>query len=330
MKDFFISVAICTYNGELFIEEQLESILKQTIPVDEIVIGDDGSVDDTVARVDKLLCSSNISYRIIPNEKNLGYRKNFENVISHTKGNIIFLCDQDDVWIENKVEIMLQHFVKNSKCLLVFSDGYLVDQHLNELKLSLWDSVYYNKKKGAFSSWWDLFLNGYYVTGAAMAIRRELFEKAYPFSDIWQHDGWLAIFASVFGEIEEERTKLIKYRQHSKNQIGAQTSHSLKEQIKIQKEILRKGAEAQKKGHDLTYRRYVEVLERCGSSLDKEKKLQLNRAILYRKKMKILSKKKKIRSIRIILNCWLNGDYKRYCKKELGTMLGDLIFLFIS
>lgn len=329
MKKDFVSVAVCTYNGELYIEEQLNSILHQTVPVDEIVIGDDGSEDGTIIKAEKILSAGNISYKIIKNEKNLGYRKNFENVILNTRGNIIFLCDQDDVWLENKVDVMLRHFESNSKCLLVFSDGYLVDETLAELPLSLWEAVYYNKKKIEAASWWELFLGGYYVTGAAMAVRRELFDKAYPFSDIWQHDGWLAVYASVFGEIEEEPFKLIKYRQHGKNQIGADSNRTLRAQIKKKKEIIKKGAAVQKEGHDFMYKRYIELMHRCGENLDKEKKKQLKEVVVFGRKMKALSNRKRIKSIRIIMNCWKHGDYKRYCKKSLGTMLGDLIFLFV-
>ena len=190
--------------------------------------------------------------------------------------------------------------------------------------------MYYNKKKRSFASWWDLFLNGYYVTGAATAIRRELFEKAYPFSDIWQHDGWLAIFASLFGEIEEESAKLIKYRQHAKNQIGAESSHSLKAQISGKLEIIKKGAEAQSQGHDLTYKRYKELIMRSGENLDREKRKKLKNAIIFRRRIKKLSGKKKMKSMRIILNSWIRGDYKRFCKKSFGTMMGDCIFLFLK
>ena len=120
MKKYSISVAICTYNGEQFIESQLESICSQNYPVDEIVICDDGSTDKTVQKANDFLKEHFQEYRIIENQQNLGFRKNFEKAIGITQGEIIFLCDQDDVWKKDKVEKMVEAFQVNDKCLMVF------------------------------------------------------------------------------------------------------------------------------------------------------------------------------------------------------------------
>src|SRR6266542_888200 len=108
-----ISVAIGTYNGEKFLNVQLESILQQTIPVHEIIVCDDHSGDDTI----NILREFEVSYpsllKIFANEKNLGVVKNFEKAISLCTGNIIFLADQDDVWNNNKVESVLNFFRNN-------------------------------------------------------------------------------------------------------------------------------------------------------------------------------------------------------------------------
>ena len=106
-KRMRISVAICTYNGEKYIREQLESILNQEYSVDEIVVGDDGSSDRTIEVAEKILKTSDVSYRILRSTTNIGYRKNFERTIAATKGEIIFLSDQDDVWKRNKVKVVM-------------------------------------------------------------------------------------------------------------------------------------------------------------------------------------------------------------------------------
>ena len=100
-----ISVAIATYNGQEFIKEQLLSILNQTMPVDEIVICDDQSSDDTVRIIQELLCDKIYLYQ---NEKNLGNKLNFKKAPSYCKGDYIFLCDQDDIWKPNKVQTMIE------------------------------------------------------------------------------------------------------------------------------------------------------------------------------------------------------------------------------
>src|SRR5687768_2514416 len=100
-----ISVALCTYNGAKFIAEQLESICKQTTPPNEIVICDDGSTDDTIACIDRVKKNHPaIDWKIKRNTANLGYVKNFEQAVLLTTGDIVFLSDQDDVWLPEKVQ----------------------------------------------------------------------------------------------------------------------------------------------------------------------------------------------------------------------------------
>ena len=101
-----ISVAMTTYNGEKYVKEQLESILEQTKPVDEIVIMDDKSTDETVEIIKKIQEKSEVNIILEVNKENVGYIENFRRAIKKTKCYIIFLCDQDDVWYKGKVEVM--------------------------------------------------------------------------------------------------------------------------------------------------------------------------------------------------------------------------------
>ena len=123
-----LSVALCTYNGELFLKQQLDSILQQELPVDEIVICDDGSTDNTINIIEsykqkyqypRFICKQNI--------KNKGVRKNFEYAISLCSGDIIFLSDQDDIWLNQKTKDIVNFFNENPKVNLVFTDAILID-----------------------------------------------------------------------------------------------------------------------------------------------------------------------------------------------------------
>ena len=105
-----ISIAMTTYNGSRFLEQQLKSLLRQTKKADEIIIVDDGSSDDTVAIIKKYLNVSNTRIKLYINEVNLGVFKNFEKAISLCKGDIIFCCDQDDVWQFDKIEKHINNF----------------------------------------------------------------------------------------------------------------------------------------------------------------------------------------------------------------------------
>nr|WP_296155053.1 glycosyltransferase family 2 protein [uncultured Blautia sp.] len=330
MKKHYISVAMCTYNGEKYVAEQLKSILNQNHPVDEIVIGDDGSTDRTVEIIEEILKTSKVKYKIIQNETNLGYRKNFENVIANTKGDIIFLSDQDDVWLEEKVKTLINDLEQDEQYMLVFSDAYIVDSTLNKMSESLWDSVCYNNNRRRFNNWTEMLCSGYYVTGATVAFRRALFEKAYPFSDLWHHDGWLAMFASLYGKIYEEKEKLILYRQHADNQIGAITENSLREKIKNKIIILKKISKNQRVGRSTNAQRYRELYERI-KMLDNNKDVYvIKNCVEAQNVMTQIGNVNKIRSLKVIIDCCLKGYYKKYRKKPFGFCMGDIISCFIS
>lgn len=329
MQNSKVSVAICTFNGAAYIEQQIKSIIDQTRQVDEIVIGDDGSTDDTLKIAEKILLKSDIQYKIIQNNENLGYRKNFEKVIKYTSGDIIFLCDQDDIWIKNKVEIMLRHFENNPRCMLVFSDAYIVDNNLNKRDISLWESMYYKKKSKKLGGL-DLLLSGCYVTGAAAAIHRRLYEKAYPFSEIWYHDAWLAVLGAIYGDIEEEPQKLIMYRQHGNNQVGVEYDKGLRNWIRQKKSIIHRGAKWQKNVYFTNVKKYNELLNKIKNDASPQKIEKIRCAMKFNESMGKLTKKHKWKSIKIIISNFLCGNYKYFTKKSCGVMFGDILFLFID
>src|SRR6476620_1984679 len=123
-----ISVAMCTYNGGRFISEQLQSIIDQELPVDEIVICDDGSKDDTFAVIEKFQTTFPGLIKLHINEVNLRVNKNFEKAISLCKGDFIFLSDQDDVWRKDKTKKILEVFEANPQLEGVFSNGDLITE----------------------------------------------------------------------------------------------------------------------------------------------------------------------------------------------------------
>lgn len=215
-----ISVAMCTYNGEKYIEEQLLSIINQSYQPDEIIICDDCSTDNTVQKAESILSHWNGSNKILKNEHNLGFKKNFQKAISLCHGDIIFLSDQDDVWNLEKIEIMMQEFQKDSTISLVFHDAELVDEHLQSLQPSFWRILNFDSESFLKQDYTRL-LAGNVVQGSAAAFRRNIFEKAYPFPDEAVHDEWLGLVACLFGKIVPLSNQLMKYRQ-GHNQIGGE------------------------------------------------------------------------------------------------------------
>lgn len=122
------SVAMCTYNGARYIEEQLRSIINQTVPVGEIVICDDRSTDNTIEIIEKVAKEVSTPIHVYVNEMNLGCVANFEKAIHLCKGDIIFLSDQDDLWMQDKVEVITNWFKLHPTMNVVFSDAILIDE----------------------------------------------------------------------------------------------------------------------------------------------------------------------------------------------------------
>ena len=121
------SVALCIYNGIEFLAKQLDSIIRQTKPVDEIIICDDGSTDSTCNLVRQYIKECPVRIRLIVNPVNIGYTLNFEQAISFCSGDIIFLSDQDDIWMSHKVETICRFFEAHEDKEFVFTDAELVN-----------------------------------------------------------------------------------------------------------------------------------------------------------------------------------------------------------
>lgn len=201
-----ISIALATYNGEKYITEQLESILPQLAPEDEIIISDDGSTDRTLEIIAGF-CSPQIH---VYKNAGKGVINNFENAIRHTAGDIIFLCDQDDVWHADKVTIIKKYFTLTNARLIV-SDAYVTDESLNIIEASFF------KLMNSGSGFAKNFIKNTFL-GCCMAFRKELKQIVLPFPDkIPMHDSWLGLLAELNGKVLFIPEKLIYYRRHGNN-----------------------------------------------------------------------------------------------------------------
>lgn len=227
-----ISVAMCTFNGEKYIKEQIESIINQSCMPDEIVICDDCSKDNTVNIIKEILDNWSGNVNLVENEKNLGYRKNFEKAISLCKGDIIFLSDQDDVWNKNKIKIMSKVLNASSNAILAFHDVEVVDENLNLIKKSFWKLLRFDYQKFLQNDFRRIF-EGNVVQGSACAFRKELFYYAKPFPEAAIHDEWLGLVALAKGNIIPVNKSLAKYRQSGNNAIGAGSVSLLKKITKL-------------------------------------------------------------------------------------------------
>lgn len=219
-----ISVAVCTYNGEKFLRQQIDSILNQTLKVDEIVVCDDGSTDKTSQILGDYQKKFPEIFRIYINEKNLRSVKNFEKAVSLCTGEIIFLSDQDDVWEKNKVEAFDTFFTLNKQTDVLCSNGHIINENNQKQDLyTVWDVpefLYANKQE---IDYFKIFATiGNFATGAAMALRKSILSQILPFPNIegLHHDEWIALTSSEQKKFAFLNEKLFSYRIHNEQQVG--------------------------------------------------------------------------------------------------------------
>lgn len=221
-----ISVALCTYNGAAWLPQQLQSIEEQTLRPNEMVICDDDSSDATVELLQQLPNNFSEDIRIYKNSAQLGPRKNFEKAIGLCTGDIIFLCDQDDVWMPDKVAEMADYLQAHPEAHGVFCNGRLMDEAGNELGETMWDALYFEQPLRATTTpenlLYYLLLNGNIATGTALCFRKECVEKIMPLPEIqglW-HDHWIALVLAAQKSLHFIDTPLLSYRIHGAQQVG--------------------------------------------------------------------------------------------------------------
>ena len=208
-----ISVVLAAYNGEKYICAQLSSVLSQLGENDEVIVSDDNPAGKTKEAVESLGDS-----RIIYTEgEGKGVIRNFENALCKAHGDIIFLCDQDDVWLPGKVDTVTAAI--QSGCDLVLHDASVTDENLN-----IMDESYF-KTHGSNGSFVKNIIKNSFV-GCCMAFTRPVLECALPFPEnVPMHDWWIALIAMKKGyRVKLIDTPLILWRRHGGNVTGGKTS----------------------------------------------------------------------------------------------------------
>lgn len=223
-----ISIALGTHNGEQFVDEQIASILAQTRPVDEIVLSDDASSDRTVEIVEAAVSAHRAVHGTAPelvilrNNPALRVTKNFEQALSRTTGDLVALCDQDDVWHPTRIERLASAF-DDPEVLFVFSNARQVGPEGEYLGHDLFEAIAMNpRERGLIESGqvFEQFMRRNLATGATVMLRRSLVDAATPFPTTWLHDEWLAAVAAAYDGVRMIDETLTDYRQHGNNQVG--------------------------------------------------------------------------------------------------------------
>ncbi|MBE5833128.1 MAG: glycosyltransferase [Butyrivibrio sp.] len=244
------SVVVCTYNGSDTIIEQLESIRNQTRAVDEVIVCDDRSTDNTVEVVRNYIEKETLqNWSVHVNDKNLGYGFNFFNGVEKTHGDYVFFCDQDDIWVKDRVEKMTDVMEKNSNILLLGSEFEPFTVSEDALRVPSWELKTF-KNDGSLEHLefgpHNIFIG---CQGCTMCVRKSFWDSIVPYYfEGWAHDEFVWKMALVAGGLYFYHFTSLKRRVHSGN-VSLHKMRDLKKRIDFLKAL--------KMSHEATLK-YVE------------------------------------------------------------------------
>ena len=222
-----IDILMATYNGAPYLPEQLDSLLAQTYSGWRLLVRDDGSSDGTLAILESYRSQHPDLITIIPNEgQNLGACGNFSRLLGRSDAPYVMFCDQDDVWLPYKIETTLAKMREIERQygatapILIHTDLKVVDDQLTVIGESLWR--YQNTAPQRMMKINRVLLQNF-ATGCTVMVNRVLRNLAVPIpKQAWMHDWWLVLVATAFGLVATVRSPTVLYRQHGRNDTGAQ------------------------------------------------------------------------------------------------------------
>lgn len=247
-----ISIALATYNGEKYLNEQLESIASQSILPDELIVCDDCSTDKTIEILHNFKEKVSFEVKILKNDNNQGYIKNFAKVISETSGDYIFMCDQDDFWFPNKIEIVLKTFKGNPNIQLIAHNAIIADSDLKSTEITLFNS--------------DREISSI-VNGCVTCLRRDFLYSVLPIPDCYEFDSWFTTVANILNLRYNLNIVLSYYRRHDKavtiDAVGKNTGIFNLIRLKIKKNINSLFNSRTKQYMDYRYNKILALLNYC-------------------------------------------------------------------
>jgi glycosyltransferase involved in cell wall biosynthesis len=206
-KSMRVSIALATFNGAPYLEQQLGSFQRQQRLPDELVVSDDASTDDTVSILESFAADAPFAVRIRRNPTTVGFAQNFGNALSMCTGDLVFLSDQDDYWFPTKIETIESIARTDARSQVFINDAELTDEDLNPTGLT---------KLGQIRSAW--MSDDAFVQGSCVAVRRGFLDLILPIPPApWGHDAWIVGFARGLGRSLVVRQVLQLYRRHSSN-----------------------------------------------------------------------------------------------------------------
>lgn len=277
------SVVVCTYNGADTIIEQLESIKNQTMTVDEVIICDDRSTDDTVSVVNEFISKEGLSnWNVFLNEENLGYASNFFHAACRAKGEYIFFCDQDDIWVADRVDKMVRQMDSNPEILVMGSEFEPFSVSADALSVPGWELAKFRNDNSlehlVFNSK-NIFIG---CQGCTMCIRKIFWDSIVPywFTD-WAHDEFVWKLALVRNGLYFYHFRSLNRRVHSGN-VSLGKMRDMNKRIKYVDNLLKSHEATRKYAIDLNSpKSYIQLLDKHIKATKLRMKLLRDKKLIY-------------------------------------------------
>ena len=319
-----VSVALCTYNGEEYIEEQIESILNQTYDITEIVIFDDSSTDSTFQKVNKYKNKYPQLFEVHTNDTNVGIEENFARCIKHCNGDVIAISDQDDIWHEEKIEREIEALTRE-EVSLVFHNSTIVTSSL-EKQDDLWSNVQQKVPKSKNQQYiLRKLTKNNFIQGSTMLFDASLKRHLVSIPSQWEYDYYAAIIAALIGGVYAIDEELLLYRQHDQQAIGAPEKNPLKRLRNWTQKSLTRNRRLYHEEENRKWEMVLDVIERIdGLSPDKTKiiedkyEFERCRSEIYDSNVGVWKR------IKTIIDCWNKKWYQRYTDIPLLHLIKDL------
>ena len=222
-----VSVALCTYNGEKYLSKQIDSILRQTYANIEIVIVDDCSTDKTLSIISSFQ-KKDRRLRYFVNEMNLGFNKNFEKASKLCSGEFIAICDQDDVWLDHKIERLLEAIGNK---LMVYANSAIIDDQDKQTGRLMIDS---DRPQEEYLSYKTILINNF-VSGHNLLFRKEALSYVFPFPEVGFYDWWMGFVMLYENKLAYCNEVLTWYRVHDTSVTNSLPVKSIKRKVDIMK-----------------------------------------------------------------------------------------------
>jgi glycosyltransferase involved in cell wall biosynthesis len=314
-----VSIAMCTYNGARYLQEQLDSLASQTYLPFELIVCDDRSTDKTMEIVSRFSETAPFPVHLTQNRENLGSTQNFSRAIISCSGDLIALCDQDDVWNPDKIKKQVQVFEQDLTVEGVFCDGELIDSNSSPLNKSLWDSVSFSssmRRQVRDGKAVSAMLRQNFVTGATLMFKSGFRPSFLPIPGEWIHDAWIAWMIALHSKLYLLSDRLINYRIHADQQIGADLQ-SLQDRLgRNKKQVINEHAINLKRLNSLELRMTEDAPENGTAYL----KLVRNKKDFLEVRIALLQMSRLLRAVRLTTKI---AGYMRFAK-GVRSIIGDL------